>query len=180
MSSRILQLFTGKGLKEATTAAALLSAVAGATIAVFGGAQDQSRTGAADELRQQVFTLSRIAAAQRARIDALSNYVDTVSRTGSPNATTAGIAQLQARVVTVEHKQAEIEKVILASPASALAIPMLRKDLDNVRDRSAADLAANNAAIDRIYDLNKYVVLTIFASIVLLAITQFLKPKSGS
>lgn len=76
---------------------------------------------------------------------------------------------------TLSARLSLIEKVILESPSKALEIPMLRRDIDSNRLGNTEAVASIQHSVDRVYDQNKYVMITIAVSIILLAVSTFVK-----
>ena len=70
-----------------------------------------------------------------------------------------------------------IEQAILTSPAKALEIPLLQRDMESLKQNQAAQTAAQKEAIDRIYDQNKWLLGGVSISILALAIGGLLKVK---
>ncbi len=61
--------------------------------------------------------------------------------------------------------QADIAKLnaaIQQSPDKALAVPLLRKDFDNMRDMYRHDLENTQSEISRVYDQNKWFIGLMF------------------
>ena len=61
-----------------------------------------------------------------------------------------------------------------------MAIPILRKDLDNAEKSIRAELRQTNSEIDRIYDQNKWFIglmLTMALSVIGMAVSSFVGRK---
>ncbi|MEA3011618.1 MAG: hypothetical protein QOD42_163 [Sphingomonadales bacterium] len=84
------------------------------------------------------------------------------------------------RLQNVEGRQARIEQVILNNPGRALELPLLRNDLDNMREVNAQSLTAIKASVDQIYDLNKWLLGAMAIAIIALAISSFLTKKKDA
>lgn len=90
------------------------------------------------------------------------------------------LQQTQKAIKDIAERQEKLEQVILANPAKALEIPLLQRDLENVKSAQQANLTAVKEGVDRIYDLNKWLLGAMAISIVTLAISNFLKGKEPS
>jgi hypothetical protein len=61
-----------------------------------------------------------------------------------------------------------------------LEIPLLQRDLENLKVSQQANIQAVKDGVDRIYDLNKWLLGAMALSIIALAIGNFLKAKESS
>lgn len=90
------------------------------------------------------------------------------------------IQQLQRALQLLSAKQEKIENAITSNPAKALEIPLLQRDLENVKATNQASLTAIKEGVDRVYDLNKWLLGAMAISIVTLAIASFLKGNEST
>ena len=70
---------------------------------------------------------------------------------------------------------------ILASPDKAVALPLLRRDLDNLTNGTAAANLALRAEVDRVYDLTKWFIplmLSTAGGMIVLVVTNLWKAKT--
>jgi hypothetical protein len=91
----------------------------------------------------------------------------------SPTALSASVQQLRADVDG-------LDAAILADPAKALAVPMLRRDLDSLAQRNRDDLLAARDEIGRVYDLTKWFIglmFTMAVGLIGLAVTTFMQQR---
>jgi hypothetical protein len=72
----------------------------------------------------------------------------------------------------------KLEQAVVKTPETALALPLLRRDLDAMKEVVQASNTYFKDSVDRIYDLNKWLLGTMAVSVIGLAITTFLKPTS--
>jgi hypothetical protein len=87
------------------------------------------------------------------------------------------IKRLDSSVNDINTRSAKLESVILENPAKALETLLLRRDLDKVKEAQQAALVNLKDSIDRVYDLNKWLLGAMAVSIVTLAAGSFLKQK---
>jgi uncharacterized protein (UPF0335 family) len=90
----------------------------------------------------------------------------------------AGTRLLASQIERMEEKQTQIEQAIMASPEKALTLPLLRNDLNNLRDAQAQQISALKASIDQVYDLNKWLLGAMAIAIIGLALTRLLTSKA--
>lgn len=73
-----------------------------------------------------------------------------------------------------------LEGALTVNPSKALAVPILRKDLDNTEKNLKAELSQTRAEIDRMYDQNKWFIglmFTIALSVLGMAASSFFNKK---
>ena len=104
--------------------------------------------------------------------DRLALGIDRGDRSTS---TSPDLTALAKRLSDIEASQAKLNTLILASPDKALELPLMRRDFDDARARQADEVAALKRDIDRVYDLNKWLLGGIAVSIMTLGFANFLK-----
>lgn len=107
-------------------------------------------------------------------VKALRRELDSMKQAAPPAPETLLPASAEARLVAVERSHARIEAALLASPEKALEMPLLKRDLDQAKRDSAEANAALQREIDRIYDVNKWLMGAMALGVLSLAATQFL------
>lgn len=85
------------------------------------------------------------------------------------------LQSMRSTVDDVSNRQKQIEQVILTTPEKALAIPILRKDIDAEKESATQSSLALRASIDQVYDLTKWLLGTMAISIVGLAFSTFFR-----
>jgi hypothetical protein len=91
---------------------------------------------------------------------------------------TVQIARLNVQLDSIQAQVRILDDALGQSPDKSLAIPLLRKDLDNLRDSSRRDLDATHAEINRVYDQNKWFIglmFTLALGLLSLGVSNFLK-----
>ncbi|WP_152664086.1 hypothetical protein [Sphingomonas sp. SRS2] len=83
------------------------------------------------------------------------------------------VALLRERLGSIEARQRAIERVIIASPAKSLELPMMRKDIADLRASREREATYFSQSIDRIYDFNKWFLGGIVISLMLMALDRF-------
>ncbi len=104
----------------------------------------------------------------------------TASGPPATDAVAQQIAQTQASVQALAARLEKMEGAILASPAKALEIPLLQRDVENLRSTQANAIAAVKDGVDRLYDINKWLLGAMAVSVITLALSNFLRPKEGA
>lgn len=154
----------------------VLALVASATSAVFLGRQYLVATLSMPERQEQ--TLSRDL--QEQRIAELRRSVQQLGAqlsTAEPTNDRA-LRRLQSRIDAIDGRLTALESAVNSNPERALALPMLRRDIDDLNRQFTERGSAHERQIDRIYDQNKWFIGLMFTMAVgvgSLAISQFLK-----
>jgi len=92
------------------------------------------------------------------------------------------VAVLKADVDGLRSEVKRLTEAVGQSPEKALAVPLLRKDMDNLREGYRHDLDATQSEINHVYDLSKWflgTVVTMALALVGLAVSNFLQLKKG-
>lgn len=90
------------------------------------------------------------------------------------------LTQLQDSVRLLSERLEKIEAAILANPAKALEIPLLQRDVENLRSTQQSNLVAVKEGVDRLYDINKWLLGAMAVSVITLALSNFLRPKESA
>lgn len=112
-------------------------------------------------------------------IQAISDTIRNAPNLPREGKTVLDIQIIQKRIEDIRDRQAKIEQVILANPAKALEIPLIQRDLDGLKAVQQANIQAVKEGVDRIYDLNKWLLGAMAISVIALAIGNFLKPRES-
>ncbi|WP_425969089.1 hypothetical protein [Aeromonas dhakensis] len=65
---------------------------------------------------------------------------------------------LVSRVLEIEKRITSLEAAILASPEKSLAVPILRKDIDNISEQTKSQVLDLKARIDQTYEIYKWLI----------------------
>jgi predicted phage-related endonuclease len=87
------------------------------------------------------------------------------------------ISQMEEATKGLGSRLDRLEAAILQSPAKALEIPLLQRDLENLRTAQQTNLQAVKDGVDRLYDINKWLLGAMAISIITLALSNFLRPR---
>jgi TolA-binding protein len=81
------------------------------------------------------------------------------------------------RMAEVERRQQRLEQAILNSPEKALTMPLMRRDIENMREANAQSVSAIKQNVDQIYDLTKWLLGALTVGVMSLALVNFLTKK---
>ena len=166
----------------------IVAAIAGAVVALFSFVSSfwaQSESNKADLLARslvatkQIVELSDKLNAVDDQVKRVEQRIQSLSAIPKEDALNIEIQNLKASTIELTTKQGKNKSAILESPSKALEIPLLRRDLDSVRQLQQSGLVAMKESVDRIYDLSKWLMGGIAVSIVSLALSNLLKPRDA-
>lgn len=113
----------------------------------------------------------------RADVNSLQQGQASLSQLPQGNRAAAQIAGLTSKLDAVERRQSQLEQAIMSSPEKALTMPLMRRDIDNMKDSNAQNLAAIKQSVDQVYDLTKWLLGALAIGVLSLAIANFLGRK---
>ena len=87
------------------------------------------------------------------------------------------LVQLASNGKSLDERMQRLEAAILSSPAKALEIPLLQRDVENLRAAQQTNLTAVKDGVDRLYDINKWLLGAMAISIITMALGNFLRPR---
>lgn len=87
------------------------------------------------------------------------------------------VKEIEAKIDTVNGKLDSLNKAILESPEKALALPLLRRDMDSLQKQYVSAVSNLEQEVSRAYDIFKWVTGTIFLGVISLAVGVFFKPR---
>lgn len=81
---------------------------------------------------------------------------------------------------SVDARLARLEKAIGRSPEKSLELPLIRRDVDALKESAKESNAYFKESLDRIYDLTKWLLGGLAVSTISLAVATFLKPTKNT
>lgn len=161
-----LDLLKSVPLERAVSAAAAVAAasVIGATIAgdFWRGPQ------------QPVDVTSTQTAVIRAELDVVIQEQMRVKKLIDGPIKDVSAQSLRSEMERIDGRLAKLEGAIMRRPDSALAIPMIRRDLDHLKDSNAQAIGAIKNSVDQVYDLAKWLIGALAVGVLSLAVTNLL------
>ena len=88
-----------------------------------------------------------------------------------------GNPQTEIRLANLERKLGTIEQTIMDDPTKALQLPLLRRDLEAVKETTLQANATTKQSVDQIYDLNKWLLGSMAVGVILLALSHFFRKR---
>lgn len=154
---------------------------------IFGLAFDESKTLNNTELTDKIHSieldkenLRKEISSLESELLAVTNSLDAISNVPEEHGWKAEASSLAVSIDRLGGRLGALENAITEDPAKALAVPILRKDLDNAEESLKAELAQTKSEIDRMYDQNKWFIglmFTIALSVLGMAASSFFNRK---
>lgn len=177
--------------KFTSSVAAAISAIAlGATVTFTTGLfTEQKKTFSQSELSQMVTTIESDFEKQKVelnelqvKISAINENLNKITTLPDGNKWEVQSSKLEQEIAILNNRLSALEDALTLNPAKSLAIPILRKDLENTDKGIRAEITQTKAEIDRIYDQNKWflgLMFTMALSVFGIAISSFFGKKSS-
>ncbi|MFN3675327.1 MAG: hypothetical protein ACK4TC_05055 [Sphingomonas pseudosanguinis] len=89
----------------------------------------------------------------------------------------ARIAAITSRLDDISKRQDTLEKAILNNPEKALSLPLLKRDIDSVRDNNNQAVLSMKASVDQVYDLSKWLLGSVALTVISLVATAYFQKK---
>ena len=134
----------------------------------------QSTNVTQDQINEAIGTIHKEVNIQ---LDEMKKLITTVAQLPSDDKLYIQLEQLNSSVSELKSREDKLEAVILANPTKALEMPLLQRDLENIKLSEQSNSSVLKDSVDRIYDLNKWLLGAISISLITLAVANFFKPK---
>lgn len=118
-----------------------------------------------------------------AQIESIEKQINSINSTldsaSSEQLSKLGAEKIDKKLEEVSSDLKSLKEIIVESPEKALAIPLLRKEMDELQSKQIALAASTKDQIDRIYDFSKWFLgLMITLAIGLVTMGFVRKPKT--
>lgn len=131
-------------------------------------------------LESRVQKLEESVATLNASLAQVSEQMRKVQETAQEKPLPTQMARISAQLELAQTDIAKLNAAIQQTPDKALAVPLLRKDFENMRDMYRHDLDNTQNEINRVYDQNKWFIglmFTMAIGIIGLAVSNFLQAR---
>jgi hypothetical protein len=106
----------------------------------------------------------------------------SLTSTKSQKPTDIEVSLLSSRIGNIENQIKALADALGQTPDKALSVPLLRKDLENLKETNHRDLEVVEAEVNRVYDQNKWfigIMATIALSLFGVAISNIVQARKG-
>lgn len=183
------QLVQKKGRERRKRFSIALSGVAvlASTLVTFGASLTSVMTKRVTDVHAEVQsrveldrqTVQRLRQLQ-AEVAELRKVQASISQFPASSKTAVHLEALSAKVDAVTQRQDRLERAIQDNPEKALSMPLMRRDIDNMRDANAQSIGAIRASVDQIYDLTKWLLGALAVGVLSLALANFIQRKNDA
>ncbi|MWV14146.1 hypothetical protein F3I62_18760 [Pseudomonas sp. R-28-1W-6] len=172
-----------------TIVAGMTSSVAIAATAamVFGLLFDESKTLNNAELTEKIYSIQserenivKELNSLKTELKISKSSLEAISKVPDEHGWKSEASRISSSIERLDSRLEALENAITEDPAKALAVPILRKDLDNAEKSLKAELIQTKSEIDRMYDQNKWFIglmFTIALSVLGMAASSFFNRK---
>lgn len=174
---RMARAIKRSSISEAANGVAAVAALT-AGVAFFVTTRLETRS-ADSASAAEVARISAINDQLAARISGLQRRLDVSRDDVTLPKDAADLKPLIARMTEIEYRQARIEKAISNDPARALEIPLLRRDIDGLKEANGQAIGAVKASVDQVYDLSKWLFGALVIGVFSLAVSNYLTRKGS-
>lgn len=84
------------------------------------------------------------------------------------------------QLADLSNRMQSLEQAILATPAKALEIPLIQRDIEAIKQAQVTSIAVLKDSVDRVYDQNKWLLGGVSVSILALGLSAFLRAKASN
>lgn len=181
-----------KTVKNVNYAKKLSSVVAGLTSTVtigiiasmlFSWSTDSPKALNQSELTESIVLLEKGLEVQKTKViqiskslDQMNQKLDLISEVPESHGWKIQASDLTNQTQEIKASLQALENALTVNPEKALAVPILRKDLDNLEKSLRSELQQTRNEINRMYDLNKWFIglmFTMAVSVLGIAISSF-------
>jgi hypothetical protein len=160
----------------------LIAGVLSASVAVYAylAASDESK-----HIGQPPTTISVTTSAQelstlRTEIEQIRNSLSQFQSLPNTGKLQVQLNVLKAAVADLKSRQQIIEQGLLNTPEKALQLPILHRELEAQKALHQANASALKESIDRIYDINKWLLGGMAVSVLTLALGNLMRGKRNT
>lgn len=82
------------------------------------------------------------------------------------------------RIITLEKKIETLNNIIIENPEKSLTIPLMNKDIENIRKDNDLQIELIKEKVETVIDLNKWILGLIFSLLITIVISNLSKGKS--
>jgi len=177
--------------KMTSWVAGMTSSIAiAATVAItFGLFFGETKTLSREELSLKVTEIERFNKEQndeimkiQSELESINASLQAVSNLPEGAEWKAKASKMSHQIGNISNRLSSLEAALTVDPSKALAVPILRKDLDSAEKGLRSELVQIRIEIDRIYDQNKWFIglmLTIALSVLGMAVSSFFNRKDA-
>lgn len=110
----------------------------------------------------------------RDQLEELKIEVDSILEVPNEVKIAINLDSVATTVADLNSRVTQLETVILDDPIKAISLPLLKKEIENLKESQIGDAFVLTRNIERVYDLSKWLIGGLSVSVVSLALVNFL------
>ena len=114
-----------------------------------------------------------------AQLKKIEKRISSISKIPDEDTLYSEIRKLTEEIGVLKSRQEKIEAAMPTNPAQALEIPLLMRELAEIKLSQKENVASLKESVDRIYDFNKLLLGTMAISMITLALGNLFKPRES-
>jgi hypothetical protein len=117
---------------------------------------------------------------QEDEINNINNKLRSLNTSSGPTISSQQIALLRTDLGEIQKRMDRLESSLLDNPEKALSIPLLRKEIENLKSTNLKEAELSSKQMDRIYDQNKWFIGLMFPmaiGLISLAISNIIQAR---
>ncbi|TCP98159.1 hypothetical protein C8J46_105312 [Sphingomonas sp. PP-F2F-A104-K0414] len=124
--------------------------------------------------------LIRITGNLQQEITAVRREQDVMAKLSEGDRTVIQLARLSSKLDVISARQAKLEEAIQRSPEEALTMPLMKRDIENIKDGNQQSIAMIKASVDQIYNLTQWLLGALTLGVLALVATTFMQRRGGN
>lgn len=130
------------------------------------------------ELQSRVNSFSQTIAAVDRQLNEIKKLLVVIDKLPTGRLQQVPVAKLQISLEEIDKRMKSLESGLITNPEKALALPLLRQDLNSFREQHQRDVAALSSDMTRVYDISKWVLGLIAAAVLGLSVSNIFGKKT--
>lgn len=133
-----------------------------------------------DNWRLQIERLQNELHQKDNQIHSLLIKIDSYNDSIAPTQDNTNYISLCANIEETRQELDKLNKIIIDNPEKALSLPLLKMDIQNLKDDLIKNTSSQKEEIARVYDINKWIIGLVFSmivSVIILNIGNLIKSK---
>jgi hypothetical protein len=112
-----------------------------------------------EDVNDAIADLNAKITSHQQQLSDLTNHINSISNVPTDSALNLQLQQLSTSVADISSRLSKLESVILENPVKALEIPLMKRDIENIKDSEKEGFKRLKENIDRTYDISKWLLV---------------------
>jgi len=133
-----------------------------------------------EDLFQKIIILDQTLKNKDERIKQLEDSISLYNHSNKTTKVHSDFESIKAELHNLKQDLKKVDEIVIENPEKALSLPLLRRDIQSLKDEVGKNSLNQKEEIARVYDMNKWIIGLVFSmivSIVILNISSINKAK---